>query len=270
VGAFSTSLKEINVANILFIDIETAPVMGKVWALWKQNISLDQIEEDWYIMSYAAKWAHEDEVMYADCRDRIGDDSVLLAEMYLLLNEADFVVAHNGKGFDVPKINARLLLNGYKPPSPFKIIDTLKEAQKTFKMTSNKLAWLTAKLCATPKLDHAKFAGWKLWNECMAGNEEAWEEMKEYNIVDVISLEELYVVLRPWMPTHPNIAIYDGGGDEKARCPKCSSSKLHKRGFIFTNKSQLQRYHCLDCGGWSSETLTMNTREQRKALLASR
>ena len=43
-------------AKILIIDIETSPIMGKVWSLWKQNVSLDQIEEDWYIMSYAAKW----------------------------------------------------------------------------------------------------------------------------------------------------------------------------------------------------------------------
>ena len=252
----------------LIIDIETSPIMGKVWSLWKQNVSLDQIEEDWYIMSYSAKWLHDDDIMYNDCRDNIGDDTELLVDLYSLLNEADIVVAHNGDKFDVPKINARLILNGFKPPSPYKTIDTVKVAKKHFGFTSNKLAYLTGELCEDQKLDHAKFAGWKLWNECMEGNEEAWDEMMEYNMMDVISLEELYLKFLPWTSTHPNVTA-DHFGTEMC-CPKCASTDLYKRGFYYTNKGKYQRYRCNDCGGWSSETYTMNTSEKRKSLLASR
>jgi len=252
----------------LIVDIETSPIMGKVWALWKQNISLDQIENDWFIMSYSAKWLDDEGVFYNDCRNNIGDDYQLLSDLHHLLDEADFVVAHNGDRFDIPKINARMLLNGMSPPSPYKSIDTLKVAKRTFKFTSNKLAYLTDALCSNKKLSHSKFSGWKLWNECMAGNEEAWEEMYEYNCMDVISLEELYLVLRPWMPSHPTLASYDD--DESRRCPKCDSEDLTKRGFYHTNKGKFQRFHCNSCGGWSSETTTSNTPAKRKSLLASR
>ena len=252
----------------LIIDIETSPIMGKVWSLWKQNVSLDQIEEDWYIMSYSAKWLHDDDIMYNDCRENIGDDTELLVDLYSLLNEADIVVAHNGDKFDVPKINARLILNGFTPPSPYKTIDTVKVAKKHFGFTSNKLAYLTSELCEDQKLDHAKFAGWKLWNECMEGNEEAWDEMMEYNMMDVISLEELYLKFLPWTSTHPNVT--SDHLDNSMCCPKCASTDLYKRGFYYTNKGKYQRYRCNDCGGWSSETYTMNTKEKRKSLLASR
>lgn len=252
----------------LIIDIETSPIMGKVWSLWKQNVSLDQIEEDWYIMSYSAKWLGEDDIMYNDCRENIGDDTELLVDMYSLLDQADIVVAHNGDKFDVPKINARLILNGFTPPSPYKTIDTVKVAKKHFGFTSNKLAYLTAELCEDQKLDHAKFAGWKLWNECMEGNEEAWDEMMEYNMMDVISLEELYLKFLPWTSTHPNVTS-DHLSNEM-HCPKCASTDLNKRGFYYTNKGKYQRYRCNDCGGWSAETYTMNTKEKRKSLLASR
>jgi len=51
----------------LIIDIETSPVMAKVWSLWKQNVSLDQIEDDWFIMSYSCKWLGDEDVYYNDC-----------------------------------------------------------------------------------------------------------------------------------------------------------------------------------------------------------
>lgn len=261
-------------AKILTLDIETSPIMAKVWDLWKQNVSLDQIEDDWYIMSYSAKWLDRDEVMYEDCRDTIGDDYHLLTGLHKLLDEADIVIAHNGDRFDIPKINARFILNGFMPPAPYKTIDTVKVAKRTFKFTSNKLAYLTDKLTKDKKLDHAKFGGWKLWNECMKGNEEAWEEMKAYNEMDVISLEELYLVLRPWMPNHPSVTAFADRQvlteEDPVFCPKCGSHHVNKRGFYFTNKGKYQRFQCVTCGGWSSMTHSENSTEQRKNLLAPR
>lgn len=173
--------------KMLFIDIETAPILGHVWSLWKQNVGLNQIKEDWYIMSFCAKWAGENEIIYEDGRDTPEDDYSMLLTLHKLLDQADYVVAHNGDRFDIKKIKARMILNGISPPSPFKSIDTLKIVKKEFAFTSNKLAYLTDKLCTTKKLDHAKYAGFTLWTECLRGNDDAWEEMREYNIVDVTS-----------------------------------------------------------------------------------
>lgn len=253
----------------LIIDIETSPIMAKVWDLWKQNVSLDQIEDDWYIMAYAAKWLGDDHVYYDDCRDSIGDDDAMLEQIHDLLNEADFVVAHNADRFDVPKINARLILNGFTPPSPYRTIDTVKIAKKHFGFTSNKLAYLSKNLCADQKLEHSKFPGFKMWNECMNGNKKAWDEMRDYNIMDVVALEELYEVLRPWYSTHPNVTTAESDG-ETLTCPKCGSVHLHRRGYHYTNKGKYQRYQCTECGGWSSSTHSENTIDERKVLLASR
>ena len=254
--------------KMLFIDIETAPILGYVWSLWKQNVGLNQIKEDWYIMSFCAKWAGDDEIIYEDGRDTPEDDYSMLLSLHKLLDEADYVVAHNGDRFDIKKIKARMILNGLTPPSPFRSIDTLKIAKKEFAFTSNKLAYLTDKLCKTKKLDHAKFAGFSLWTECLRGNEEAWNEMREYNVVDVVSLEELYEVLRPWSSMHPNINAETDS--DTVACPKCGSESIVKRGFVHTNKGRFQRYKCNCCGGWSSATTTINTKEKRASLLASR
>ena len=102
----------------------------------------------------------------------------------------------------------------------------------------------------------------------MVGNEEAWNEMQDYNVMDVISLEELYVSLRPWYSSHPNTRTADAEG--VVVCPKCGSNHIQKRGFHYTNKGKYQRYQCQDCSGWSSSTISENTTEERKSLLASR
>ena len=50
-------------AKILYVDIETTPTKAYVWGLWKQNIPINMIEDDWFVLSWAAKWADEKEVL---------------------------------------------------------------------------------------------------------------------------------------------------------------------------------------------------------------
>ena len=50
--------------RILLLDIETSPTMAAVWRLWKENIGLEQINNDWFIMSYSAKWLKDSTVYY--------------------------------------------------------------------------------------------------------------------------------------------------------------------------------------------------------------
>jgi hypothetical protein len=248
-----------NQPNILFIDIETSPIFGAVWKMWDNNLSLDMIKDDWYILSYCAKWAGENKtILYNDCRHTLEDDYDLLTELWTLLNTADVIIGHNLDKFDIKKINARFILNGFTPPSPYVTIDTLKMAKKTFNFTSNKLEYLTDKLCEDKKLKHGKFPGYTLWRECLKGNEEAWQEMKEYNIMDVISLEELYNVLKPWHPNHP--VIYTPEDSDEYVCPKCGGKHLQKRGMYATKAGiKYQRYQCQECFGWSKSRFQEKT-----------
>lgn len=58
----------------------------------------------------------------------------------------------------------------------------------------------------------------------MAMEDEAFEEMLEYNVQDVVVLEQLYLRLRHWSKTHPNIALLEPTG--VARCVCCGSTDL--------------------------------------------
>ena len=236
-------------SKVLIIDIETAPKVAYVWRFFKENISAKQVKQHGHIMSFAAKWLDSGEIFYEENRKE--DDRKIVSRLCQLLDEADFAIAHNGERFDFKQIRARALVHGIKPPSPFKVIDTYKIAKKEFGFPSNSLEYLTGILgCKIKKGGHKKFPGFELWLACLKGNEEAWAEMKEYNIDDVLALEELYLKMRPWHTQHPNLAVYAEEPD-KPVCPKCGGTHLQRRGFAHTSVGRYQRFQCQTCGGYS-------------------
>jgi hypothetical protein len=253
-------------AKILVLDIETAPILGHVWSLWNNNLGLNQIDTDWYILSFTAKWAHEGEedVIYMDKRETFDneDDTEMLKVLWDLLNEADFVLGQNIRKFDMKKINARFILNGFPKPSTYRQIDTLLIAKSLFGFTSNKLEYMTDKLCKKyKKKKHLKFPGHTLWSECLKGNIEAWDEMKEYNIFDVLSNQELYEVFMPWDAKLPNFDLYV---DEEL-----DMSEWVEDGFHMTNLGKYQRYRHVVTGQQRRGRENLLSPEKRKSLLAN-
>lgn len=252
--------------KILILDIETAPKLAYVWRFWKENVSAKQVLSHGHIMSFSAKWLGATSVHYSENR-RQDDDSEIAKELWGWLDQADVVVAHNGERFDLPQIMSRLIVHGIHPPSPYKIVDTVKVARKEFGFGSNSLEYLAKVLGCTEKKSHKKFPGFELWVECMKGNEAAWKEMKDYNIQDVVTLEEIYFKMRPYIRNHPNAGVFSE--EETCVCPKCGGGKLHWRGYTYTQVSKYRRFQCQDCGGWGRSRFTENSAEKRKNLLTN-
>lgn len=76
------------------------------------------------------------------------------------------MIAHNGKKFDIPKINTRFIINGLNPPSPYKQIDTLEVARKQFGFSSNSLDALATFFGFDNKDPH----DFILWKSCLNGD----------------------------------------------------------------------------------------------------
>ncbi len=244
-----------NQPKVLIFDIETSPMTAQVWGLKDQNIGLNQILEDWYVLSWAAKWLGDppSKVMYQDQSKakNIKNDKTILQAIWKLLDEADIVITQYGTGFDSPKLNTRFIMQGMKPPSPYQHLDTYRLAKRSFAFTSNKLEYLTDKLCTKyKKLLHKKFPGMSLWKECLKGNKAAWAEMKRYNIHDVLSTEELYIKLRAWAPeTAPKPhAVSNINRD----CGICGSiGTVFGNGTRQIRTKRYQRLLCNRCGSYS-------------------
>ncbi len=242
--------------KILLIDIETAPLELLGWQMYGDiSYQVNQIKKDWSVLAWSAKWVGKTKVYYEDTskQKNIRNDSRILKNIYKLLEQADVIVSQNGIRFDIPKLNARFIANNMPPLDVDKLrrmhIDTKKIAKKHFAFTSNSLEYLCQVLKVKhKKLTHRKYPGFELWKECLAKNKSAWEEMRAYNIRDVIALEEVYKKLAPW-GTGVNLGVFYE--DSKHRCPECGSHHTTKHGFKFTNKRKVARYSCHSCGAWS-------------------
>lgn len=255
--------------KVLIVDIETAPIKAFVWDLWDQNVALNQIHTDWHILSWAAKWLGDppSKTMYADQSNEknVENDFKALKKIHALLDEADVIITQNGRRFDQKKLYARFILNGMKPPSPFKHIDTLVIAKKNFAFTSNKLEYMSSKLCTKYKklIGDRKYQGFTLWSECLKGNKAAYKEMKKYNIYDVLALEELYGKLQPYDNTI-NFNLYHDS--EEVSC-NCGSTHFEKRGYAMTTTGKFHRYQCKECGKWHRGKENLLSKDKRKKLL---
>lgn len=262
-------MKKKNSPRILFIDIETAPLISYTWDIWDQNIALNQIKSDWHILSWAAKWSEDkpSQVMYADQRNvkDVTNDKKMLEGIWKLLDEADFVVGQNSKKFDVKKLNARFIMHGMKPPSSYKQIDTLTIAKKYFAFTSNKLEYMSDKLCTKyKKLQHGKFPGFSMWKAVLAGNKEAWKEMEKYNKHDVLATEELYYKLVAW-DTSVNFAAYQ---DDLEHTCSCGHKEFENKGYAYTSSGKFRRYKCKKCGKETRGKENLLTKEKKRSMRA--
>jgi hypothetical protein len=231
--------------RILFLDIETFPNVAYVWGKYDQNV-IEFLQES-CMASFVAKWLGEDEIIVKGLPDYKGykagsyNDKKLVADLWKLLDEADIVVAHHGDAFDVRVCNARFLVHGMTPPSPFKTVDTKKAMRKVARFNSNKLDDLGVNLGLGQKIK----TNFGLWKGCIEGDREAWKKMLDYNKQDVLLLEQLYLRLRPWINNHPNFTVETG-----ALCPKCNSSDVQYRGYAVTSTRRYRRFQCKQCGGW--------------------
>ena len=240
---------EIRKPRILFFDIETAPLRIFAWKTWQTDAI--KVEKDWYMLSWSAKWQHGKHITKGLC-DYEGydpfseDDSRLINELWQLFEQADVVIGHNVDKFDLRKANTRAIINGHKPTSDFKTVDTLKVAKKHFAFSSNRLDALGETLGLGRKVNTGGFA---LWEACMKGDPKAWAKMKRYNRQDVTLLEKVYDKLQPWMPSHPNIALMSG---VENGCRNCGSTDLMRNGHRWTMTGKAARYQCRNCGSYST------------------
>lgn len=251
--------------KVLIFDIETKPLKGWFWDVWKQNISHEQIISDWICLTWSAKWLGHPEIYSGKLTpEEIAneDDSRIMKDIWKFIDASEVVVAHNGDGFDIIRLNTRFLLHHLPPPSPYQSIDTLKIARKKFAFPHNKLDFIGQVLGLGGKLETG---GMKLWLKVIDGDKEAIDLMEKYNRRDVTLLEEVYLRFRPWIPSHPNLAL--SLEDNNTRCPVCTSTSIsYMDRFYNTSVGRYSVFRCDDCGSIGRTRVNSLTKEKMKHL----
>ncbi len=236
---------EIKSPRILVLDIETLPMEVLVWGLYEQRIPAENTIKNWSILCWQAKWLYDSKFYgrYVTGKQAINrEDKSILFELHDLLNEADIIIAFNGKRFDLRKIKTRFILNDLKPTSPYKVLDPIITARQQFSFSSNSLDALAKQLDVQRK-SHTEY---KLWyDSAVYGDEKSIKYLFNYCRQDVLVLEDVYTKLRPWM-NHINLGLYVE--TDELICPACMNRNLELKGFYYTNVNKYQAFQCKKCG----------------------
>lgn len=166
-----------------------------------------------------------------------------------LLDSADITVAHNGGSFDDKMANRFFVTENISPPRPRKTVDTRREAKRWFRFESNSLDDLGQFLGLGSKEDIGYS---KLEDDFMSGNpsRKTISLLRKYNNQDVNLLEKIYLRLRPFMASHPNLGDIN---QIDGVCPKCLSADLKLEGTHARRNGRVRSYSCNNCGGWCND-----------------
>lgn len=237
--------------KILVFDIETLPILAYTWGAYQQDLQIDGIVKDWVILAWSAKWLGNDKIIsdVLSSKEALArDDKRLVEDCWKLLDKADIVIAHNGRAFDMKRISTRFMYHNLLPPSQYRVVDTLLAAKSVFGLTMNRQDYIAKYLGMQRKLK----TEFQLWVDCDNGKKKALKNMREYNEGDVLGLEEIYLRIRPWIPSHPDlstIANEDG-------CPVCMGT-YYKIGIYYTQRRRYNQYRCSSCGSTFHDTKSL-------------
>lgn len=232
--------------NVLTLDIERLP--GRFSAdFWDLNafkgrrIHPDMVTEWPRTICIAWQFYGQKRVEFASEWD--DGRETMLRRAWEAYDQADVIYGHNVGRFDTKNLNSEWRDLGLAPPSPFKVIDTLVEARRTFGDESKTLSALTQRLGIETKTDKYEV---QVARDAIAGDRAAQRKLKAYNIGDIHASRELVDRLRGWIPSHPHDLI--GRIDDRPTCNQCWGDNLIPNGVKLAQQIAYRLFRCGDCG----------------------
>lgn len=244
--------------NILYFDIETLPCFACVWTTGKQIVTSDNIFKERKIATISYMWEGEKKptTLVFDLQKhnllKYDDDAdkKILKQFSDVVQQANMIVAHNGKRFDIPILKARLIKHGLPDIRPT-LIDDSYLLSRGIGFVSHKLNHIARFLNNEQKLE----VHYDLWLKIALNKDaNALKLMAKYNEKDVLVLANVYRRLRSYINSSMNLTITRGvslDDNPSSMCPSCGSSS-QKRGLRHTRTGSYQAYSCRNrnCGKW--------------------
>jgi uncharacterized protein YprB with RNaseH-like and TPR domain len=188
-------------------------------------------------------------------------DKYLLADVAMIMEEADVIIGHYSTKFDFPFIQTRLAIHKMKPiPQPIHI-DTWRISKYCLKLNNNKLKTIAEAL----ECDEQK-AGVPLmvWRRAKAHDLAALKLISKYNLQDVRTERSIVERLMPLTKSMPSWNVFTN--DPAVRCPSCGGTHLIHRGYVHTKLFKFDRLCCADCGKWMRSRTSVTPKDTSRAV----
>jgi len=227
--------------NILYWDIENSYKLAAVFDTWNVNIPHGNVYQDTFIISAQWKW-EGGEVQSITSKGK--DDTRVVKKLHSLLSSADYAVAHNGDRHDYPILLAKVIEKRLNPIKEPVFIDTLKMARK-LKVVSRSLAHLSEKFQLPLKRETRR----ELWLDAsIKGCQRAINEICEYGEGDIDNLEQLFNLLKTYVPNKMNMGLYA----DRPCCPSCGGERMIVAKHRPAGRFMRTQWQCQDCGKYTT------------------
>ena len=228
--------------NILIFDIETMVKKAFLFRPGKQYVNADSFIDYDTMICWSAKVLGSSDT-FSDCltskEAKEKNHSRITKSLWNLMKDYDVTVSHNGINFDIPMIRTFFLKENLGLPNRFRNIDTCQIARSNFRFQSNRLDYICRELGLN---DGKTDTNIDLWKKCYDGDQESLDYMQTYNINDILILEDLLNIFKPYIPSFPNVAVY--GDIEESQCPYCGGANFKDNGYWFTPNGKFNSYRC--------------------------
>lgn len=233
--------------KILFFDIETSHCIAAVYGTGQQYVSDEQILKDRKVLTISYCWYGDKKVKHLilDLSKhnlmKFDDeaDKKMILDFTKIYNQAICVIAHNGKKFDIQRLNARLFRYKLPPLRPVLVDDTYTMV-KGIGLTSRKLRFIN-RVLGTPDKIHTEL---KMWLDIVWRHDKSQlKKMAIYCDRDVECLINNYPMIRLHGGSQLNKSLLRGS----LCCIDCGSNHLISIGYRYTKTQRYRRYQCMEC-----------------------
>lgn len=226
--------------KLLVYDIETSQAEFKQWWTGKRFVSHDRMTKEPEILSIAWKWIGKETVFTDHWDMKTHSDKGLMERFLEEYNKADMVIGQNNDRFDNRWINARALKHGLYVNTHVRSFDIMKQNKRLFRLPSYSMAFMTKFLGITLKQSHEGIHMWDMIEDGTPKEQKEYmDKMLKYNVGDIISTEEMYYKIRPYVGHMMHVGALEGKG--KYSCPSCGGTNIELVRTTSTPAGTLQR-----------------------------
>lgn len=236
-------------ARILICDIERVPGWTKRLPFWSMSglknkyLGPSEVDEWGRTICHAYQWLEDRSVSFMSEWEE-GGRRGFLERTAALIAEADVIVGHNMRDFDLPHLMGEFILENIPTPPKPKVFDTLRVMQKEGNLENNQLDTLDKRFGFRGKTDKYRI---DMAMAAVAGDVNAQKRIERYAKGDIRATKRVYLRLRPL--GRLNLGVFVDGNAPV--CPACESTKVQRRGYQTTAAGRYPRFQCTACGAWS-------------------
>lgn len=245
-------------SKVITFDIETSLMKVTKFNLYPEFINHRSILEDWSVLTISYKFYDQKKIHKLKVSGKnYKNDKQILKKFIKILNQADIIVGHNIKKFDIKRLNMRLSYHGLDTISQdICVIDTYTEFKKVFGASSNRLDYI-AKYYNLGSKTETSDSPTSLWfkiisEKDIAKRDKYLTKMSNYNANDVLINELVFVKLFKYL----KLKVFKAKEKNFNKiCPKCGYTKTKRNGLKIKGGLTYQKYACFGCGSHFSEKL---------------